>query len=403
MTLARLPHVLILAALAAPALADSPTDRTLPNSPAGATLRELCATGKMPTRLACDRAGEFLYVLHHKGDLQQVNLATGSTRVLFTGPDYGGQFAMGLCFDRDDRLYIVSNKPVDAETKTNEVTIYRTPPVQHGEVARPTAWYTESFPFGIGPYNHAANGIAQGPDGLIYLNVGARTDGGEDGPGPPFATGGEKFNTACMWRLDPKLDKPTREIFARGLRNTWGFTWDPAGHLVGTENGPDADKPEELNIVEQGKHYGFPYEFADGGEKPYKHTPTPPKDLTLTRPVMNTGPSAGYVDRPIATFDPHSSPSGIIYLDDRFGEQYAGRFLVARFGNYLGKRVVGHDLLLIRLYNDEQLGWAARVTTVVANIHRPLDLAMNPKTGRIYVIEHELQRVLELDLQATPH
>ena len=47
------------------------------------------------------------------------------------------------------------------------------------------------------------------------------------------------------------------------MRNAYGFCWNERGEMFATENGPDADAPEELNQIEQGRHYGFPYTFAN--------------------------------------------------------------------------------------------------------------------------------------------
>ena len=63
-----------------------------------------------------------------------------------------------------------------------------------------------------------------------------------------------------------------------------------------TENGPDADAPEELNLIESGRHYGFPYQFSDWTRKAYDRTPDAPEGLTLTVPIPNVGPDGGFDD-----------------------------------------------------------------------------------------------------------
>ena len=54
------------------------------------------------------------------------------------------------------------------------------------------------------------------------------------------------------------------EIYATGLRNANGFDWDPTtGRLWAGDNGQDGlgpdFPPDEINLVESGKHYGFPF------------------------------------------------------------------------------------------------------------------------------------------------
>ena len=47
-----------------------------------------------------------------------------------------------------------------------------------------------------------------GPDGLLYVSSGSRTDGGEAGRDDHYYQGGETDLTACLWRLDPKATEP---------------------------------------------------------------------------------------------------------------------------------------------------------------------------------------------------
>lgn len=119
-------------------------------------------------------------------------------------------------------------------------------------------WFSATYPQGGGPYNHGVSHMAFGPDGLLYVNSGARTDGGESGQPPKYYPGGETDLTACLWRLDPKAAEPKIEVIARGLRNAFGFAWDDQGRLFSVSNGPDANEPEEMDFIEAGKHYGFP-------------------------------------------------------------------------------------------------------------------------------------------------
>ena len=59
------------------------------------------------------------------------------------------------------------------------------------------------------------------------------------------------------------LDGSGKEIFAEGLRNSVGIEFSPyTGELWGVNNGRDMlgdqHPKEELNIIQQGKHYGWP-------------------------------------------------------------------------------------------------------------------------------------------------
>ena len=68
------------------------------------------------------------------------------------------------------------------------------------------------------------------------------------------------------------------------MRNPYGFAWDGEGSLFTFSNGPDYSAPEEMDLVQPGRHYGFPYQFADWPVKPqfpYPHTPPPPEGVDL--------------------------------------------------------------------------------------------------------------------------
>ena len=218
----------------------------------------------------------------------------------------------------------------------------------------------------------------------------SRTDGNEPGTDPRYYKGGELTNTACLWRLNPAAENPACDIFADGLRNCYGFCWNDRGDLFGTDNGPDADAPEELNLLEKGKHYGFPYQFSDWTNKPYAHTPDPPRGVTFIQPVANLGPAAGGKDDgPLYTFDPHSSPAGITYLGGDYPEAWRDSFLVVRFGHLIKKpHDHGFDLLQMRLEKRGE-GYVARSTTVLAPLGRPLDLVLLNR--KAYILEYSRQ------------
>lgn len=365
----------------------------LPKAPEGFTLREVVRLPENPTRLASDGAGKVLYVLSNNGNVWRVDVATGTFRLLLRGERYldkklGDQSCLGLVLDAQRRLYIVANQRNEAVTPIAcEVTIFRTTDVLDGDPFDPQPWLRASYPWGIGPFNHCVNHLAFGPDGLLYANSGSRTDGNETGKDERYSQSGETSLTACMWRLDPKAALPEIEVFARGLRNSYGFCWDDAGHLLATENGPDYDAPEELNVIEQGKHYGFPFHFSDWTKKPYAYTPDAPAGVAFTHPVANLGPAGKASDGPLSTFHPHSSPAGIVWLGNDFPEGWRGTFLIGRFGNLLKQPVdVGFDVLQARL-KKTATGWEATMTTALAPLARPIDLHLAGK-GRVFIAEY---------------
>ncbi len=381
-------------------LADPNPFPALPAAPAGFTLREVVKLPNYPTRMASDGTGKCLYILCQNADVWRVELPGGALRRILNGEDYanpdnGAVSCMGMTVDAQNRLYVVANLRRDTQPYiTNEITIYRTTTVRDGDPAEPRAWFQTCYPFGISSFNHGVSHIATGPDGLLYVSSGSRTDGNEAGSDPRFFGGGEVPLTGCFWRLDPRAAKPEIEIFARGVRNPYGFCWNDRGEMLATDNGPDADAPEELNLIERGKHYGFPYQFSNWTRGPYAYTPKPPPGLEFVPPIANSGPDAGgSTAKPLYTFDAHSSPGGIVFLGDDFPPGYRGTYLINRYGNLLERpKDTGFDLLQVSLEKNAQGIYEAKVKQLLAPLARPVDVHQGGP-GKIYICEYT--RVLD--------
>ena len=267
------------------------------------TLREVVRLPVQVTRMASDGQGKVLYLHVGAGDVWRLEPESGQLRQILWGKRYlekrpgdmGAPMNMaGMALDSEHRLYIAANQ-LNGATKPvqNLVTLYRTTTTVDGDPAEPKPWFQTNYP-GNFAYMHGVENIAFGPDGLLYVGNGARTDAAQPGGDPNYFQGGETPVTACLWRLDPKRDQQELEIYARGIRNAYGFCWNAAGEMFATENGPDAHAPEELNHIVRGKHYGFPYMFADWKQKAYSHTPDAPPGLEFTLPIANLGPDGGF-------------------------------------------------------------------------------------------------------------
>ena len=376
----------------------------LPKPPAGWSLREVAQTPVFATRLA-GGAGGAVYVLGERGTIHRLEndvLAPWVNPGDYADLTRGALSALGLTLGPDQRLWLVTNqKTTDREPHDlNEVTLWRSGPLATGEDAalnppKFTRWFHTTYPYGIGPFNHGVSHLAFGPDGRLYVASGSRTDSGEPGQNPRAFTGGETDITACLWRLDPKAENPAIEVIARGLRNPYGFAWDDHGRLFTMSNGPDADAPEEMDIIEgTGHHHGFPYQFSNWPltPKPYPHTPDPPAGLDparFVRPVLNVGPDAGGgAPGGLATFDPHSCPTGVVWCDDTFPDPMRRSFIVGRYGNLLATPVdVGFDLLSVRPEKRDNGTWIAHVTRLLAPLGRPVDV-LHAGNGKLLILEY---------------
>src|SRR6185369_5858375 len=110
--------------------------------------------------------------------------------------------------------------------------------------------------------HHGWKFIAFGPDGMLYVPVGAPCNVCERDP--------DRY--ANIMRMN--ADGSGLEVYARGVRNSVGFDWHPATReLWFTDNGRDLmgdDVPDdELNHAPRaGLHFGFPYCHAGAVSDP---------------------------------------------------------------------------------------------------------------------------------------
>ena len=370
----------------------------LPKAPEGFRLREVARLPFRPVRLTSDGRGHGLYVLTEQGDVWRLDPSNAALKQILPANRYlerrpedigGPLFVLGMTLDRQKRLYIASNQQNKATRPyQNIVTIYRSSSVTNGHPSELKPWFQTNYP-GSPAYIHAVENIAFGPDGHLYAGNGGRTDGGLTGTDSEWYGGGETPITGCLWRIKSDSTPPVLEVYARGLRNAYGFCWNAAGEMFATENGPDADAPEELNHIEQGKHYGFPYRFADWTKKAYPTSPEPPAGLAFTLPVANLGPDGGFSGTPMFTFDPHSGPGGIVFLGNEFPEGYRGTFLLTRFGNFIRspKDNSGFDVLRATLRRNAEGRYEGHFHTVLSGLGRPIDIHLGAP-GKLYIAEY---------------
>lgn len=391
----------VRATLADAPKADDPFS-PLPSPPAGFKLREVARLADHGARLATAPGADWIIILNPKGDLYRLQLETGSVTLIVAAKDYiepgaGGVAALGLTIDSSRRLYVVTNRQFpQLPYHLNRVVIFRSAPLDAaGTPAQLRPWFTADYPWGNNYYNHGVGHIAEGPDGMMYVSSGSRTDGGETDGGKAgrasiFWKGAETAITAAIWRLDPRSENPTIDVFAHGIRNAWSFAWNDRGDLFSASNGPDAEVPEELDFVERGKHYGFPYQYGDApatAGQPYPYTPAAPPGLTFTPAIRNVGPAAGgSPEKSIASFHNHSSPAGMIFCGPEWPDAQRGKFIMGRFGNFISQPDVGYDLLTLDLRKNAAGIYESHTETFLAPLARPIDILQIGK--KLYILEY---------------
>lgn len=209
---------------------------------------------------------------------------------------------------------------------------------------------------------HGWKYIAFGPDGKLYVPVGA----------PCNICEPKEEIYASITRIN--ADGSGREIFARGIRNTVGFTWHPETHeLWFTDNGRDMMGDEipncELNTAPKaGMHFGYPYCHEGAIKDPQFGSKRPCSDFTP--PVQKMGP--------------HVAPLGLkFYTGSMFPASYKNQLFVARHGSWNRSKKSGHDLSLVKIGNNKSeglevfaSGWLDDATQKVWG--RPVDVLILP-------------------------
>nr|WP_313977793.1 PQQ-dependent sugar dehydrogenase [Xanthocytophaga flavus] len=183
---------------------------------------------------------------------------------------------------------------------------------------------------------HPNRTIAFGPDGKMYITVGSTCNACEE-PNAENAT-----------ILQANADGSNRKIFASGLRNTIGFGWHPQTQkMYGMDHGidwlGDREQQEEVNLLEQGKFYGWPYIYGDGKFNPQP----PPEDSTYEQYLAKT-------TLPLLQYEAHSAPLAMVfYTGSQFPSEYQTDAFVAMRGSWNRRDPVGYKVVRLRFENGQ--------------------------------------------------
>src|ERR671922_255416 len=184
--------------------------------------------------------------------------------------------------------------------------------------------------------HHGWKFIRFGPDGLLYVPVGA--------PCNICQRNADRY--AVIMRLRP--DGTNLETFARGVRNTVGFDWHPeTKELWFTDNGRDwlgdDSPPDELNRAPQpGMHFGFPY--CHGG--------------SIADPEFCGKRRCSEFTAPVQNLDPHVAALGMrFYTGTMFPEAYRQQIFIAEHGSWNRTTPIGYRLTLVRLDNHRAVSY----------------------------------------------
>lgn len=200
------------------------------------------------------------------------------------------------------------------------------------------ATVTDALP---GDMHHGWKFIAFGPDGRLYVPVGA----------PCNICAPDPDRYAVILRM--QADGSQREVFARGIRNSVGFDWDPAtGALWFTDNGRDGMgddvPPDELNHAPRpGQHFGYPYCHAGA---------VPDPEFGPQRPCRDFTP-------PVQALGAHVASLGMrFYAGTQFPPPWRGQVFIAEHGSWNRSAKSGYRVTAVTLRDGKAVAYTPFMT-----------------------------------------
>jgi glucose/arabinose dehydrogenase len=202
----------------------------------------------------------------------------------------------------------------------------------------------------------------------LYLNVGAPSDACTLGLKTIDDAGKciqaeSPLASAAVWKVSLSNDSNRKVVkvvpFARGLRNSMALVVHPTSGLVMQgDNGIDLDDTErpfeELNILKEGRHYGWPYCHSSGEvNEAFKGKVTP--EVCLKQYAL-----------PAVFMPAHAAPLGLAYYQSPLLAPLAGQLLVSWHGREkYGHRVVAYPVdsngaPTSNKYQEVVFGWESR-------------------------------------------
>jgi len=175
------------------------------------------------------------------------------------------------------------------------------------------------------------------------------------------------------------LDGSDFKLFASGLRNTVFFDFDRKGRMWGNDMGRDflGDNlpPDELNIIEEGKDYGWPFCYG--------------KNVRDNK--FDSGNTINCAESQGTTYDypAHVAPLGIKFINsEMFDAGLQGDLLSAFHGSWNSSTPVGYKIVKLEVSEDKVLGMEDFISGWIDKdggvLGRPVDLIFD-SDGYLYI------------------
>jgi glucose/arabinose dehydrogenase len=303
--------------------------------PVGFTVEEVASGLKGPRFMARDADGSIVFGSSGTSEVVRLRDTDGDGRYETARTVAGGlPFVHSVAFV-NGQLYAAA-----------ETQVVRLADFDARDAARTRQVVIDNLPGGATDlYGHRTRTLIVGPDGKLYLSVGSSCDVCQE----------DTSLRAAVLRAN--ADGSGLEVFAGGLRNSVGIAFRPFtselwGADMGRNNIGDGIPPEELNLIAQGRNYGWPYCYGDRAPNPEYNDPA---RCATTEP-------------PRLTFPAHWAPLGLAFYDQvGFPPSYIGDAIIAFHGSakdQIASYRSGYNVVRVRFkdgqptsYEDLVRGW----------------------------------------------
>ncbi|HYE23440.1 MAG TPA: PQQ-dependent sugar dehydrogenase [Candidatus Paceibacterota bacterium] len=208
-------------------------------------------------------------------------------------------------------------------------------------------------------------------DDTLYVSVGSGCNACEQP---------ESEMRAMILAMDP--DGENIRVYAKGTKNMVGLEW-ARGALYATENGVDhlgVDDPDDtMYLIEEGKHYGWPYCYESRGEK---------LDETIQEWERKDIDCQTDVPRSFAAFGSHTAPLGLKYFDASAHSVLRNSFLVALHGSF--REEIGHGYRIMRVLPDgiQEVFMDGFLDADGKRVARPVDILQHDEDSFFVTDDH---------------